>query len=222
MQSVKRLDCGVEVVKMTTPEFYACMNYALVNGRTYPMAILGLDTDQVDEHAVSGYNSLIADGAFRIDTDGYPELMDAIPTISSLVISLDEMTYLTTVKATVSKSRMQFYWLHGEHTWSLMWKTKTDWYVCSASSEYRPSTVFMELVKVVMKNLGHTSIGFHFVWWTMNGNQLMSTIMRSKHDTIFIERRPENPILSSMIDRWPNRMSVSQFAERAGALLEVM
>jgi hypothetical protein len=222
MQSVKMLNCGVEVVSLTTSEFCACMNYAMVNGKTYPLEILGLTVDEIDEQATSGYNSLIDEDAFRISSDGYPELMDASPTVSDFVISLDEMTYISTIKAIVSKSHMQFYWFHGETTWVLMWKTKTDWYICSDSSNKEPATVFMELVRAVLRHLGEASIGFNFIWWSMESNQMMSTFVRSRSDDIFVEKKPESPVLSSMIDKWPHHMSISQFAERAGSLLVVM
>ena len=222
MQVVKRLNCGVDVVSMTVPEFDACMNYTLVNGKDYPLNILGLDPDKIDEQAVTGYNSLINSGAFDIGDDGYPELMDAVPTVSNLVISLDEMTFITTIKAIVGKNHIQFYWIHGKTTWVIMWKTRTEWYVCSAPADYMPSTVFMELTKTVTRNLGKASVGFSFTWFSMKGEQMMSTIMRSKSDVIFIEKKPENPVLALMIKKWPNRMSLADFAERAGSLLEVI
>ena len=56
----------------------------------------------------------------------------------------------------------------------------------------------------------------------MSGEQIMDTIMHSKSDIIFVEKKPENTMLASMIEKWPNRMSLSQFAERAGSLLGVI
>lgn len=222
MQNVRRLECGVDVISLTIPEFDACMNYALVNGRSYPLSIIGLNPKSVDELSVSGYNSLIDIGAFAISDDGYPELMDGIPTISNFVISIDEMESIVTIKAIVNKSHMQFYYLHGDSTWAIMWKTKTEWYVCAQSDRFSAAVAFMELTKTIVSNMGSASVGFHFTWWAMSGEQIMDTIMHSKSDIIFVEKKPENTMLASMIEKWPNRMSLSQFAERAGSLLGVI
>ena len=222
MQNVRRLECGVDVVSLTIPEFDACMNYALVNGRPYPLSIIGLDSKKVDELSVSGYNSLIDIGAFAISDDGYPELMDNIPTISNFVIAIDEMESIVTIKAIVNKNHMQFYYLHGDSTWVLMWKTKTEWYVCAQSDRFSAAVTFMELTKTIVSNMGSASVGFHFTWWAMSGEQIMDTIMHSKSDIIFVEKKPENTMLASMIEKWPNKMSLSQFAERAGSLLGVI
>lgn len=224
MQVKKQLFPGVVARELTVPEFYACVNYAISNQREYPLDKLGLSTELVDKYAVVGYNSLIDSTAFRIAEDGYPELTTNVLDIADLVIALDQMNSIITIRLSVSKHSLLFYFIHSEKTWTILWKRdKTSWIEVSSDFAVDPGTVLMMLAtnSLAQRNNG-VRVALKFTWFDMQGHEIALTEIASNKYGTFVEKEPASSLLKLNKPAWPGKYGEGTLGVRTSELLKVM
>lgn len=224
MQVKKQLFPGVIARELTVPEFYACVNYAVSNQREYPLDRLGLTEDLIDKYAVAGYNSLLESTAFKIAEDGYPELTVNVLDIADMIIALDQMNSLVTIRLSVSKHSLLFYYVHSVKTWSILWRRdKTSWIEVSSDFAVDPGIVLMALVT---NSLSQRKNGFRvalkFTWIDMQGNEIASTEIASNKYGTFVEKEPSFSLLKLNKQVWPGKYGEGTLGVRASELLKVM
>lgn len=221
MQLRKTLASGLNVNELTAAEFYACIDYATMGGGTYPLQTLGISTADVNNYAVSGYNSLIDEKAFHINQNGYPELTASVPDITNLLFSLDEMKCIVTMRVSLGKQSITFYYLHGSDSWCILWRKKTSWFLVTANAPVTPSTTILELTNTVLSQLGNQRIAIHLTWIAPNDQPIMATAFISTKDSDFVERQPQSNLLGAG-HAWPEHYLLGSLGERLDSVLRVM
>ena len=222
MRTSKTFPFGSSVIQMSLAEFDACINFISASGRDFPYGVLGVREDEVDASAVSGYNSLMDAGAFGLNNDGYPELTDAVPTVSDMIVAMDEAHSVMVIRFFLGRRSMRFYYAHGETTWCLLWRSGNQWFVVSAPLTLEPRLALDALSQVVMRYMGSETIRVSFEWFTIRGSSIMSTEFHSRRSPVLLEERPLNPnLIQDASQEWPATYYTSQFSQREGFLLEV-
>ena len=229
MKRLKKLSNGLTVISLTLSELSACLNYAMSNGREYPLQVLGLTYEKTDTYAPSGYTELFNYNAFVIDEEtSYPVLANGVPELTDLVISLDGMNTIATVRISLGKKHITFYHVHGsEGTWAIMWKKKDEWFIVSGTKYDNVATTIFSLTSKVFSQLGKAFIGVQIVWYTMKGREMARTEIDSKHQDYFREKRPRNRKLIyddgvPTNSDWPHIYYMESLKKRMESLLGVI
>jgi len=229
MKRLKKLSNGLTVISLTLSELSACLNYAMSNGREYPLQILGLTYEKTDTYAPSGYTELFNYKAFVIDEEtSYPVLADGVPEIANLVIALDGMKVIATIRISLGKKHITFYHVHDDDgTWAIMWKKKDDWFIVSGPKHSSTADTILGLTSKVFGQLGQAFIGVQIVWYSMQGRETARTEMDSKHQGYFREKRPRSRKLiyddGVATNRdWPRVYYMESLKQRMESLLGVI
>lgn len=226
MQVVKRLKTGLTVRELTVAEFYACVDYAVSNGRQYPLAEMGLKADVVEEHSVPGYNAMLSERVFEIDGDGYPALTINVPDMTDFILALDGMQTLLTIRLALGKRSLMFYYVHTDTEWAIIWRNgKAAWDVVAGTYTTPPAPTLVELASSTLVQAQSSHVGVRYSFYSMTGEQLAVTEITSAKDVGFIEQKPAVPVLANGVedDDWPQIYSgLGSMIVRAAAILKVM
>lgn len=226
MQVKKRLDTGLTARELTAAEFFACVDYAVSNGRQYPLDEIGLKPDAVEQHSVPGYNALLDAGVFEIDEEGYPSLTVNVPDMTDFILALDGMESLLSIRLALGKRSLMFYYFHTDSEWAIIWRSgKTAWDVVAGTYTTPPAPTIVELASSTLMQAPATHVGVRFSFYSMTGDLLASTEIVSAKDIGFIEQKPSAPALASDVedDDWPQIYSgLGSMIARAASILKVM
>lgn len=228
MKRLKKLDNGLTVISFTLAELSACLNYAMANGKEYPLKTMGLTYDGTDTYAPYGYTELFNYDAFGIDDDtSYPILQNGVPEVTRLVIALDEMQAIATIRVSLGKKHIQFFYLHGESHWCILWKRKDEWYFVAGTEINSPASTLLDLTSKVFAEFGRSFIGLQIIWYGMNDRELGRTNIESRHDDHFTERKPRNRKMADIDvpgsnSGWPKIYYMTSLRARLESLLGVI
>lgn len=224
MQVKKKLKSGLIARELSTAEFYACVDYAVSNGRQYPLETMSLKRETVEQYSVPGYNALLDAGVFEIDDEGYPALTTNVVDMTDLILALDGMQSLLTIRLALGKHSLTFYYVHSDNEWAIMWKQdKTAWNMVAGTYTTPPAITLIELAAGTLTQADRAHVAVRYSFYNMAGQQVAITEIASTRRDGFVEQRPAYPALADGVDDWPQfYRGLGSMLMRATDILKVM
>jgi hypothetical protein len=220
MEIGRTLANGADVMTFSAPEFLACVDYAVSDkDLSYPVDLLGVTDKKIDDNALDGYNALIDIDAFKIDDDGYPLLTETNETIISLISSMSSSSLILDIRLNLNRRRQSFYVLHGDTSWSIIWKSKDTYKVITDIDKIDIASSFFENINSVIRKRTVDRVSLTFSYYNTANKVVASTQLVSDDDGGFMEKKPNGVLLTSNASHWPAIYDYAGFIQRMNELL---
>lgn len=197
-----KLKTSTVIMEVNVDEFAACLNYVTCNKDSFPYNIMPIIRQPVrlDDKTISGYNSLIKNGVFSINNEGYPVLSTKIPTITDFITCLDTLNTIVTVKLIIGKRFITFFYIRGTSFWTLFWRNSADSImVASASNMVDVGTILLEIIKPQFNNLGGEHKTLKICYYDDYGEVKAETAIETDDNTRRIRMVENKPNMDSFI-----------------------
>lgn len=219
---------GNRIITVKFDELCALLNFATCSIPDFPFGAFGgrVNADTVYDDALTGYNSLIRAGLFRINGDGYPEInpLTRLDDLVWTITALRTNTRVILLEMRRNKNHARFVIVKSPSNCAVIASRGRGWHIVGID-EF--GDIGRTVVKMLNQNIReavekHEPINITMKWLTPKGRSIMGTeITRTSSDDHFHEKMPENARLAGTVMRWPHTYTVTSLWDRIEELVNL-